>query len=296
MDIFLPSLLNGLVNGSAFALVALGFALICNTTRFFHFAHGGVYVFSGYIFYTFYTQLGLSIWLALPCTMILAAIAGILIDLIIYQPLGRHGASPTMHMLSSLGLYIIIVNVLCMIYDDQSKALVSSLPSTIEFCGLNVSGVRIATIITFVVVFIGFSVALRYSSLGLKLRAMRDNPVLLSLYGINPYTIRLFVFSIGSALCALASILIGLDIGINPNVGMTAVITAAVALIVGGMGNFKGAVWAALALGCLQSITVWQMSDPWKDMVTFLVLMLFLLVRPQGITGRKGRLEEGGNT
>jgi len=292
MNLFLQLLLNGMINGCAFALVALGFALICNTTRIFHFAHGGIYTLSGYLFFSFYTQHGFPIWFALPITLILAAIVGILIDLIVYRPLDRRRASTMMHMLSSLGLYIIIVNVICMFYGNNSRILVSGLLPTVKFCGLMLNVVQIWVAATFVVVFIAFAVSLRVTSLGLKLRAMRDNQTLLSLYGINPNTIRLFVFGAGSVLCALAGILVGLDVGIDPHVGMTAVVLAAVALIVGGIGIFEGAAFGALLLGCLQSIAVWQMSARWQDMVTFLVLIVFLLFRPQGIMGRRGRLEE----
>ena len=293
MNLFLQLLLNGLVNGCAFALVALGFALICNTTRIFHFAHGGIYTLSGYIFYTFYTQHSLPLWLAIPATLILAACLGILIDWIVYRPLDKKNASTMMHMLSSLGIYIIIVNVICMIYGNNSKILVSGLLPTVKFGNLMLNVVQIATAVTFLVVFIAFSLSLRFSQLGLKLRAMRDNPTLLALYGVNANVVRMFVFGAGSALCALAGILVGMDVGIDPHVGMTAVVTAAVAMIAGGIGIFEGAAFGALMLGILQSIAVWQMSARWQDMVTFLVLILFLIFRPQGIMGRRGRLEEG---
>jgi len=296
MNLFLQLLLNGLINGCAFALVALGFALICNTTRIFHFAHGGIYTLSGYLFFSFYTQHGLPIWLALPITLVLAAIVGILIDLIVYRPLDRRGASTMMHMLSSLGLYIIIVNVICMVYGNNSKILVSGLLPTVKVGGLMLNVVQIATAITFLVVFLSLSLTLKFSSLGLKLRAMRDNQTLLALYGINANMVRLFVFGVGSALCALAGILVGLDVGIDPHIGMSVVVIAAVALIVGGIGVFEGAAFGALLLGCLQSIAVWQMSARWQDMVTFLVLIVFLLFCPQGIMGRRGRLEEGVDT
>jgi branched-chain amino acid transport system permease protein len=296
MNLFLQLLLNGLVNGCAFALVALGFALICNTTRIFHFAHGGVYTLSGYLFYSLYTQNSLPIWLAIPITLFLAAVVGILINVIVYRPLDKKNASTMMHMLSSLGLYIIIVNVICMIYGNNSKILVSGLLPTVKFGGLMLNVVQIATAVTFFAVFIGFSLSLRFSKLGLKLRAMRDNPTLLALYGVNANTVRLFVFGVGSALCALAGILVGMDVGIDPNIGMTAVVTAAVAFIVGGIGIFEGAAFGALTLGVLQSIAVWQMSARWQDMVTFLVLIFFLIFRPQGILGRRGRLEEGADT
>ena len=296
MNLFLQLLLNGLINGCAFALVALGFALICNTTRIFHFAHGGIYTLSGYLFYSLYIQHQMPIWLAIPATLLLAAMTGILIDIIVYRPLDKRGASTMMHMLSSLGLYIIIVNVICMVYGNNSKILVSGLLPTVKFGGLMLNVVQIWIAVAFVVVFIAFAVLLRVTSLGLKLRAMRDNQTLLALYGINANRIRLFVFGTGSAMCALAGILVGLDVGIDPHIGMTAVVLAAVALIVGGIGIFEGAAFGALLLGCLQSIAVWQMSARWTDMVTFLVLIVFLLFRPQGIMGRRGRLEEGVDT
>ena len=296
MNLFLQLLLNGLVNGCAFALVALGFALICNTTRVFHFAHGGIYTLSGYLFYSLATQHQMPFWLAIPATLFLAAMTGILIDIIIYRPLDKKGASTMMHMLSSLGIYIIMVNVICMVYGNNSKILVSGLLPTFKFCGLMLNVVQIWIAITFVVVFVSFAVSLRISSLGVKLRAMRDNQTLLALCGVNANMLRLFVFGAGSALCALAGILVGLDVGIDPHVGMTVVVLAAVALIVGGIGVFEGAAFGALLLGCLQSIAVWQMSARWQDMVTFLVLVAFLLFRPQGIMGQRGRMEEGAGT
>ncbi len=155
MNLFLQLLLNGLINGCAFALVALGFALVCNTTRIFHFAHGGIYALSGYFFYSLYTQQGLSLWLALPLTLIAAAIVGILIDLLVYRPLDRRQASTMMHMLSSLGLYIIIVNTICMVYGNNSKILVSGLLPTVKFGGLMLNAVQIAIAVTFVGVFCG---------------------------------------------------------------------------------------------------------------------------------------------
>ena len=296
MELFLQLLLNGFVNGCAYALVALGFALIYNTTRIFHFVHGGIYVLSAYIFYSLYTYHQMPIWLAIPATLLIAAAIGIFIDLVIYRPLDKKKGSTMMHMLSSLGLYIIIVNVICMVYGNNSKILVSGLLPTVKFGGLMLNIVQIWTTITFAAVFIAFVLLLRWTRLGLKLRAMRDNQTLLALYGINANTIRLFVFGAGSALCALAAILVGLDVGIDPHIGITAVVTAAVALIVGGIGIFEGAAFGALMLGGLQSVAVWQMSARWQDMVTFLVLIVFLLFRPQGIMGRRGRLEEGADT
>ncbi|GHT41696.1 hypothetical protein FACS189443_3820 [Planctomycetales bacterium] len=228
-------------------------------------------------------------------TLSIAAILGITIDYVIYKPLEKKNASTLAAMLSSLGLYIIIVNIICMFYGNNSKILVAGLLPTVKFGGLMLNVVQIAIALTFLIIFIAFSLSLRFANLGIQLRAMRDNPILLALNGVNANILRLFVFGAGSALCALAAILVGMDVGIDPNIGMSITITAAVAMIAGGIGVFEGAAFGALLLGALQSVAVWQLSARWQDMVTFIVLIVFLLFRPQGILGRKGRLEEGEN-
>ncbi|MGI6525397.1 MAG: branched-chain amino acid ABC transporter permease [Bdellovibrionota bacterium] len=293
MTLFLQLLLNGLVNGCALALIALGFALIYNTTRIFHFAHGGIYALSGFLFYSFYTQRGLPIYVAVILTMLLAAVLGILIDLLVYRPLDRKGASTMMHMISSLGLYVVVVNIICLCYGNSSKVLISGSLPTVKIGGFIFNAIQLWTVGTFTIVFFASALFLRFSILGLKIRAARDNPTLLTLYGFHSNGIRLFVFGIGSALCALAAILIGLDLGINPHHGIASVVNCAVALIVGGIGVFEGAALGSLLLGALQGIAVWKWSANWQDMVTFTILIVFLLFRPNGILGRRGRLEEG---
>ena len=291
MNLFLQLLLNGLINGCAYALVAVGFALIYNTTRIFHFAHGGIYVLSGYLFFSFYTQSGLPLWFALLITLLLAAIAGILIDWLVYRPLDQRGASTIMYMISSFGVYVIIISGICMLYGNHPRVVHAPLP-TFSFGGITLNAIQITTAVIFIAVFVALVFTLKYSSLGLKLRAMRDNQTLLALYGINPNNTRLCIFGVGSALCALAAILVSVDTGIDPHVGMKMVMTAAVAVIVGGIGVFAGVAAGALILGGLQGIAVWLTSTQWQDLVTFAVLIFCLLFRPQGILGYRGRLEE----
>jgi branched-chain amino acid transport system permease protein len=110
--------------------------------------------------------------------------------------------------------------------------------------------------------------------------------------GLNIQTVRLFVFALGSALAGTAAILSALDVGMDPHGGMPALLTAAVALIIGGVGTFEGAMVGAFLLGVLQSLVIWQASARWMDAVTFGLLVLFLLFRPQGLLGQRRRLEE----
>jgi len=147
-------------------------------------------------------------------------------------------------------------------------------------------------VVVAVVLFIGLVLLLRKTRLGQQLRAMRDDPELVTVIGLNPRTLRRVVFGLGSALAAVAAILLGLDVDIDPHIGLAAVLNGAVAVIIGGVGRFEGAALGALVLGLLQSVAVWQTSARWQEAVTFGVLILFLLFRPQGILGKKRRVEE----
>lgn len=285
-------LANGLVTGCAYALMALGFALIYNTTRIFHLAHGAVYAVAAYLFYSFYVLWSVPLVAAALLTVGLAAILGVLIDEVIHVPLDECDSPMLIHLLSSLGLYIALVNVIAMFYGNQTKVLSQGAQPTYSEGGIILTQVQVATVGVAVSLFIGLVVLLRKTRLGQQLRAMRDDPELVAVMGLNPRTLRRVVFGLGSALAAVAAILLGLDVGIDPHIGLAAVLNGAVAVIIGGIGLFEGAALGALVLGLLQSMAVWQASARWQEAVTFGVLILFLLFRPQGILGTQRRVEE----
>jgi branched-chain amino acid transport system permease protein len=285
-------LANGLVTGCAYALMALGFALIYNTTHIFHIAHGAVYAVAAYLFYSFYVLWSIPLVGAALLTVVGAAVMGVLIDEVIYMPLSQQDSSLLIHLLSSLGLYIALVNVIAMFYGNQTKVLSSGVQATYSVGGVILTQIQVVTVGVAVVLFIGLVVLLRQTRLGQQLRAMRDDPELVSVVGLNPRALRRVVFALGSALAAVAAILLGLDVDIDPHIGLAAVLNGAVAVIIGGIGLFEGAALGALVLGLLQSVAVWQASARWQEAVTFGVLILFLLFRPQGILGKKRRMEE----
>jgi branched-chain amino acid transport system permease protein len=122
--------------------------------------------------------------------------------------------------------------------------------------------------------------------------AFSNNPKLIETIGYNPHKIRIIIFTIGSALAAISSSLSALDVGIDPNIGMSALFASAVAVIIGGVNIFEGAIIGGILIGILQSLVVWQTSARWMDAFTFLILIIFLLFRPEGILSKKVRIEE----
>ena len=285
-------LANGLVNGCGYALVALGFAFVYNTTRIFHFAHGAVYALAAYVFYSFFVQWGVPLVLAAGATLLLIAAFGVLIDELIHAPLDRQDASMLIHLLSSIGLYTVIVNVIALLYGNQTKVLSSGMGTTYSLGDVTLVRIQLITVFTAVVVLGIVFVVLWRTRLGKMLRAMRDDPELVAVMGINPSTLRRTVFALGSGLAGVAAILSGLDVGVDPYIGMNAILNGAVAIIIGGVGRFEGAVLGGIAIGLLQASVVWYASAQWQDAITFVVLILFLLFRPEGILGTKRRSEE----
>jgi len=285
-------LANGFVNGCLFALTAFGFALIYNTTRIFHIAHGAIYTAAAYLCYVFLVQLNWSMPLAIALALFLTGLLGALTELLVYAPLERRGASLLVALLSSLGLYIALVNLIAMIFGNETKVLRPGVEATYHLGSIILTRIQIAQVITAFVLLPSLLIFLRVTEWGKKIRALRDNPTLTEVMGINARAVRLFVFSLGSILAGTTAILSALDIGMDPHIGMPALLTAAVALIIGGVGTFEGAIVGALFLGILQSLVIWQVSARWTDAITFGLLIFFLLFRPQGLLGQRRRLEE----
>jgi branched-chain amino acid transport system permease protein len=285
-------LANGIASGCGYAIVALGFALIYNTTRTFHFAHGAVYTWSAYFLHTLLNLWHVPLAVALVLTVLLAAVLGIAIDEALYRPLVKRNSSQLIQMLSSLGLYIMLVNILAMVYGNETKVLNPGIQPTYTFSGVILTQVQLATVVCCIVLFGGLVLLLRRTRLGNIVRALRDDPELVSAVGVNPRRVRWAVFALGSALAAVAAMLAGLDIGIDPNIGMNALLNGAVAVIIGGIGIFEGAAVGGLGIGVLQSLAVWRLSARWQDAMTFVLLIVFLLFRPQGVFGGRRRAEE----
>lgn len=289
----LQFLADGFIAGCIYALIGSSFALIYNTTRTFHFAHGAVYTFSAYVFYTASTVWGWPTWLVIVSTLIMTALLGVAVNEIVYRPLLERESSSLVRLLSSLGAHLIIVNLIVMVYGNEIKVPdVGLRPGVFSWGGVTLSRMQLISAVCCLVIFPGLLLLLSATRLGRVIRAMRDDPELVSTLGISPHNVNRGIFALGSTLVSVAAILRGLDVGIEPNSGMAAFLSGAVVVIVGGIGIFQGVILSGLLVGVIQSFAVWQLSARWQDAITFLVLILFLLFRPQGIMGHRRRAEE----
>jgi branched-chain amino acid transport system permease protein len=267
----------------------LGFALVYNTTRIFHIAYAVLYMISPYLLLTFYSKLGLPLILAFLLAVLLTVIVSLIMELVVYKPLAKKNSSANIIMISSIGIMIITINIIALIYGNETKIINSDISKTITLGDILITYTQLAQFFISSFILGIFLLSLKFSRFGIRTRAMRDDDVLCSVFGMDIYRMRVILFAFSASFAAISGGLIAYDVGMDPYVGMPMLLNAVVALIIGGIGRFEAPILGGFFIGMLQSLSVWAFSARWQDAVTFTLLILFLLLRPQGLLGEKIR-------
>lgn len=282
--------LNSLVAGAVYALIAVSFALIYSPTRFFHFGHGAVFTAGAYGTLTATFLFNVPLPLAVALGAVIATGLGISMDLGVYRLLRKNRASSLILMVASLGIYTLVQNVISLTFGDDTKSIrTGPVVEGIGILGARITPIQIATVCLSILLVIALALFLRHSRLGRAMRAVANDRELAGLSGISGDREILWAFAIGSALAGVAGILVSLDVDMTPTMGMTALMMGIVAVIIGGVNSIPGIALGALLLGMAQQFGVWKISSQWQDAIAFVILLAFLLFRPQGFMGRKGK-------
>lgn len=288
----LQFLTNGIISGSLIAIMAIGFWFIYRATNLFHIAHGAVYTASAYIFYSLYISQGYGLLLSIPAALISGAVLGLAMYFIVYRPLEKKSASEGVKFISSLAIYIFIVNIIALLYGNETKILSNGVSESISFGTIILTTIQLYQFIALLILFTISYLFVQKIKAGRAIRAIGDNPVLFKAIGLNERWVKGMVFSIGSAIATIASILTGLDVGIDPHIGMLALLNAVVAVIIGGIKRLEGIVLGSLLIGIIQNLVIYQFSARWESAVTFLILITVLLYKSGGLFMAKTRVEE----
>jgi branched-chain amino acid transport system permease protein len=283
-------LLNGLITGLLYALLALSFSLVYNTTKIFHIAYAGILVSSSFIFYTFSIQLFFPFVVTLLLTVIVTGLLNVGIEKFLYQALETKKVKQNSILVASIGAFIILTNTIAMIYGNENKTFNNEIGSSLTFEDLIITQMQMVQFTVSAVMIGTFLVIINTTSLGIKIKALSNNPTLFQTMGHSSYIFRYVLFFISGVLAAIISLLFSFDVGFDPNFGMALLLNALVAMIIGGIGSFKGSVLGGLVLGLIQSISVYYFESRWETTISFIILIVILLFRPQGIFGEKQRL------
>jgi branched-chain amino acid transport system permease protein len=288
LDLFLQLAATGLVVGSLYVLCAIGWGLIYGTTLHFHVAHGAVFTLAAYYAYAAQKFLHLPLAVAVLAAIAAAALSGMLIDLLIYQPLERRGAIRTTLFIASLGLLTLIENVLAIIFSpDPLRLDIGWLGNAVQLGPVFLTRLHLVSVTTAILGFLALMAFLKYSLWGRAIRAVSSSPEMARTVGIDLKRVHLLTYAVGSAISAPAGILLAMDVGAEPYRGTTFVLLASVAVIMGGIGSIPGAAMGALFLAMLENLGVWKIPSEWQSTISFGVFLVFIVVRPRGFFGRK---------
>ena len=286
-------LINGLIAGAIYALVASGFSLIYATNKFIHFAHGAVIAFSAYILYLFFTVLGLNFGFAVVITIIFASLIGYGLNLAIYKQLRKRKSSSVILLIASVGLLILLESLILILFGADVKTIgFIKISKGMSFLGAIITPLQLFIIISSLILLIGLFLFMKKTKIGKAMRAVSDNKDVAEIVGISSEKIYSWSFIIGSAIAGIAAILISLEQNLEPMMGTSLMIKGFAAAIIGGIGSVYGAVLGAFLLGIAENFGIWYLPSGYKDAIAFFLLFLFLLFRPQGILGIKRRAEK----
>jgi branched-chain amino acid transport system permease protein len=278
-------IVNILVTASQILLIAVGFSLIFYTARFFHFAHGIIYTAGAYFTFLLCLWIKIPLLLSVLLAILLCAIVGFLIEFTVYKSLRGRKSSELIFLLASLGIYIMLQNVISMVFGDSTKILrTSDVTEGIAFLGARITAIQIISIVASIALVGMLMTFLNTTKIGTSIKAVANDPVLAVISGVSSRTIFIWVFSIGSALAGLAGILVAFDVDMTPTMGMNALMMGVVAVVIGGVNSIPGIALGALLLAVAQNLGTWYIGSQWQDAIAFVIFILFLLFMPKGFS------------
>ena len=285
---FLSYLISGISLVSVYALIALGYTMVYGIAKMLNFAHGDVIMIGGFVIFTAVSSVGTSPAIAIITAIIVCTVLGVTIEKVAYKPL--RNASPLAVLITAIGVSYLLQNVALLIFGSATRNFpeVLKVPDWTITEGLTVSGETIVTICATVVIMIGLTLFINHTKQGAAMQAVSEDRGAAQLMGVNVNSAISITFAIGSALAAIASVLLcSAYPQIGPYTGAMPGIKAFVAAVFGGIGSIPGAMIGGILLGVIENLSKAYISSQLSDAIVFGVLIIVLVVKPTGILGKK---------
>lgn len=284
--LYLELTVQGLIQGSMYALIAVGLTLVYGLLRVLHIAHAGLFTLGGYLAVVITNATG-SLLLSLVVAVPLVGLAGMAIYRLLYEPILDR--PPYVALIASIGLFICMEEGFRLVFGPYGDSFAAPpLEGSIELAGMVLRDIEVVTVITALVLISGLALLAARTRIGLAWRATVTDPEMASSFGIDTVKVRYLNFFIGSGLAAVAGVLVALlNNLVEPTMGSVASYKALAIIVLGGLGNVKGTLVASLALGVLEAFgTIYAGHLIDRDAIAFLFLIVVLMLRPQGLFGR----------
>lgn len=294
MDILPQLLFNALIAGSLYAFIAVGMALTFGLLRILNFAHAHLMMVCAYIFYGCFSGASLGLGLSSLLTLLFAMAFSFFTLRLVIAPFAKYGLLLT--LVATLAWANVCEATISMLFGVNVKALsLEGASESIEFAGVYATPVQLLIISSAFVILGAIAFLLHSTSFGRKVRAISEDVHAAEALGINRWRISAIVFGISTVLAAYAGVLIGFDTNLQPTMASSYTIKAFAAMIVGGMSNIWGTIAGSFLLGLLENLALgidiggWSIPAGYKDAFSFLIILVLLLVKPEGLFSGKRR-------
>ena len=286
---FINYLINGVSLGSVYAIIALGYTMVYGIAKMLNFAHGDIIMIGSYVVFVTVSSMGLSPVLGVLLAVAACTLLGVVIERVAYKPL--RNASPLAVLITAIGVSYLLQNVALLIFGADTKSFTSvvKIPA-LKLAGgqLNITGETIATILSCIVIMVCLMAFINRTRAGQAMLAVSEDKGAATLMGINVNGTIALTFAIGSALAAIAGVLLcSAYPSLTPYTGSMPGIKAFVAAVFGGIGSMPGAFIGGVLLGVIEILSKAYISSQLSDAIVFSVLIIVLLVKPTGILGKK---------
>lgn len=285
---FVSYLVNGISLGSVYALIALGYTMVYGIAKMLNFAHGDIIMVGGYTVFVTFSQMGMNPFVSLLISIVVCTVLGVVIERLAYKPL--RNASPLAVLITAIGVSYLLQNLALLLFGADTKAfttIVKVAPVVLFDGRLTITGETIVTIAACIVIMIALTSFIKYTKSGRAMLAVSEDKGAAQLMGINVNGTIALTFAIGSALAAVAGVLLcSAYPSLTPYTGSMPGIKAFVAAVFGGIGSIPGAFIGGILLGVIESLSKAYISSQLSDAIVFGVLIIVLLVRPTGILGK----------
>ena len=286
---FLQYLINGISIGAVYAIIALGYTRVYGIAKMLNFAHGDVIMVGAYVSYCVTSYLGLPAVVSILVAVIVCTLLGIVIEGLAYKPL--RGTPSLAVLITAIGVSYFLQNAAQLIFGSAPKnfkSIVTMKPLNLFGGGLTITGEVLITIVICVAIMVGLTLFTSKTRIGKAMRAVSEDRAAAQLMGINVNQTISLTFAIGSALAAIAGVLLCSTVPtLMPTTGAMPGIRAFTAAVFGGIGSIPGAMLGGILLGIIETFSKAYISTQFSDAIVFSVLIIILLVKPAGLLGKQ---------
>lgn len=290
---FIQVAVSGMLLGGVYALLSVGLTLIFGVVRIINFAHGELLMIGMYLSYLLFASIGLNPYLSVFLVAPALFAIGVIVQRLVIQPIQE--ASAMMKVFVTCGLFIVLQNLALMVFRGDYRTIQMDISmAALKFSGISVSLPRLLAFVAAVLIFGGLYLLLKYTFVGKALRAVAESRPMAELMGIRVQRVNMLAFGLGAALTGIAGAFLLPFTSVYPTIGSIYTLVAFVVVVLGGLGNMVGAFLGGLFIGLIESFSGTYISPALKEATYFVIFILILLVRPQGLFGMGKGTEEVG--